>query len=398
MNREVIKPIVEQGCIFEACSDEPWTVNGAAVRVSLICFAMGKVGAAKLDGEPVTRIFSDLSDGSVDVTQSLPLPENAGIAIQGPTKGGKFDVSGGTARQWLLKPLNPNGRSNNEVLRPWVNGEAITGRYNDQWIVDFGQMPFDEACFFEAPFDYVGKEVRPKRQQSARQRRREYWWQYNEPAPGLRKATVALTKFIVTPEVSKHRVFAWLERVWAADKNLVVIAREDDTSFGILHSRFHEYWALRMGTSLEDRPRYTSSTTFRTFPFPEGLTPNIPAADYSADPRARAIAAAAARLNELRENWLNPADLAVRKPEVVPSYPDRILPRDDAAAKELKKRTLTNLYNARPQWLAKAHAALDAAVADAYGWGEDWRAGRLDGDEILARLFALNQSRSTAKK
>lgn len=129
--------------------------------------------------------------------------------------------------------------------------------------------------------------------------------------------------------------------------------------------------------------------------FPEGLTLNIPAADYANDPRAQAIAAAAARLNELRENWLNPADLVVREPEVVPGYPDRILPRDEAAAKELKKRTLTNLYNARPQWLANAHAALDTAVADAYGWAEDWRAGRLDEDEILARLFALNQSRST---
>ena len=72
---------------------------------------------------------------------------------------------------------------------------------------------------------------------------------------------------------------------------------------------------------------------------------------------------------------------------------DRI-PRDAEAAKELKKRTLTNLYNARPQWLATAHAALDAAVADAYGWGDDYRAGALTDDEILARLFALNQKRT----
>lgn len=138
----------------------------------------------------------------------------------------------------------------------------------------------------------------------------------------------------------------------------------------------------------------TPSTTFETFPFPEGLTPDIPAADYAGDPRAQAIAAAAARLNELRENWLNPADLVVREPEVVAGYPDRILPRDEEAARELKKRTLTNLYNARPQWLANAHAALDAAVADAYGWGEDWRAGTLSDDEMLARLFALNQARA----
>jgi type II restriction/modification system DNA methylase subunit YeeA len=144
-------------------------------------------------------------------------------------------------------------------------------------------------------------------------------------------------------------------------------------------------------------PQYTPSLGFETFPFPERLTPNIPAATYADDPRAQAIATAAARLNELRENWLNPADLVVRVPEVVPGYPDRILPRDDAAAKQLQKRTLTNLYNARPQWLANAHAALDAAVADAYGWGDDFRAGALTDDEILARLFQLNQKRAATQ-
>jgi type II restriction/modification system DNA methylase subunit YeeA len=175
---------------------------------------------------------------------------------------------------------------------------------------------------------------------------------------------------------------------------VIAIARDDDTSFGILHSRFHELWSLRMGTSLEDRPRYTPSTTFETFPFPADLTPDIPAAAYADDPRAQVIAGAAARLNELRENWLNPADLVVRVPEVVPGYPDRILPCDERAAKELAKRTLTNLYNARPQWLANAHAALDVAVADAYGWGADWRTGTMTDDDILARLFGLNQQRA----
>jgi hypothetical protein len=95
----------------------------------------------------------------------------------------------------------------------------------------------------------------------------------------------------------------------------------------------------------------------------------------------------------LREAWLNPPDLVQRVPEVVPGYPDRILPKDDAAAAALKKRTLTNLYNARPAWLDHAHRALDEAVAEAYGWGGDWRAGALTGDEILARLFRLNQAR-----
>ncbi|WP_231555438.1 hypothetical protein [Paracoccus sanguinis] len=180
------------------------------------------------------------------------------------------------------------------------------------------------------------------------------------------------------------------------DSALYAIARDDDTTFGILHSRFHELWSLRMCTFLGvgNDPRYTPSTTFETFPFPEGLAPDTPAADYADDPRAQAIAAAAARLNDLREAWLNPPDLVRRVPEVVPGYPDRILPVDDKAERELKKRTLTNLYNARPAWLDNAHKALDEAVAEAYGWGDDWRAGRLNDDEILSRLFKLNTDRA----
>jgi hypothetical protein len=107
---------------------------------------------------------------------------------------------------------------------------------------------------------------------------------------------------------------------------------------------------------------------FETYPFPEGLTPNIPAADYSGDPRAVAIAEAARRLNELREAWPNPPDLVERIPEVVLGFPDHIPPVDDRSAALLKKRTLTNLYNERPAWLDSAHVDLDAAVAAAYGW------------------------------
>ncbi|WP_225008829.1 hypothetical protein [Novosphingobium percolationis] len=90
------------------------------------------------------------------------------------------------------------------------------------------------------------------------------------------------------------------------------------------------------------------------------------------------------------------ADLVRREPEVVPGYPDRILPVNEAAAKELAKRTLTNLYNARPAWLDHAHKALDEAVADAYGWGYDFRAGLLTDDEILEKLFEINRERCSA--
>jgi type II restriction/modification system DNA methylase subunit YeeA len=157
----------------------------------------------------------------------------------------------------------------------------------------------------------------------------------------------------------------------------------------------HEVWAFIHSSrhGVGDDLTYNTTRTFESFPFPEGLTPSIPAADYANDPRAQAIAKAAARLHELRENWLNPPDLVQRVPEVVPGYPDRILPVDEKAAAVLKKRTLTNLYNERASgkatWLDHAHKDLDAAVAAAYGSPAD-----LTDDEILERLFKLNQERA----
>ena len=395
-NREVLKPVVEHGRIFEAWSDEGWSVEGAAVRVSLLCFDRQQAGGALLDGLPVSQIFADLSAqrGGVDLTLAGRLSDNRATAFQGPVKVGPFDVDGATARAWLSAPTNPNGRANTDVVRPLLNGMDITRRSSDRWIVNFGERSEQDAAYFEAPFEYIRAYVKPVRDANRDQQRRENWWRLGRSGRDLADATVGMNRAIFSPRVAKFRLFVWAPAKVVPDSAVVAIARDDDTTFGILHSRFHELWALRMGTSLEDRPRYTPSTTFETFPFPAGLTPDIPATTYSNDPRAQAIASAAARLNELRENWLNPSDLVRREPEVVPGYPASILPVDDAAAKELAKRTLTNLYNARPAWLDHAHKSLDAAVAEAYGWGEDHRAGLLTDDEILARLFRLNQERS----
>ena len=113
-------------------------------------------------------------------------------------------------------------------------------------------------------------------------------------------------------------------------------------------------------------------------------------------PHAEAIARAAKRLNDLRERWLNPPEWCVRVPEVTPlglersPYPDRIVAKP-GHEKELAKRTLTNLYNAPPAWLKKAHADLDAAVAAAYGWTDG---ATMTDDDILRRLLALNRERA----
>jgi type II restriction/modification system DNA methylase subunit YeeA len=232
--------------------------------------------------------------------------------------------------------------------------------------------------------------VKPEREKNNREAYRKYWWRHGEPRIAMRATLKGLPRYIATVEVSKHRFFVWLPVEILPDKRLIILSRSDDTTFGILHSRFHEIWSLRLGATLEDRPCYRPSTSFETFPFPEGLMPNLASADYK-NSAAAEIAAAAQKLNELRENWLNPQEWTERIPEVVAGYPARIIAKPDLEA-ELKKRTLTNLYNARPAWLSNAHNILDAAVAQAYGW-DDYTAEMSD-EEILRRLLKLNLARA----
>ncbi len=403
-NRKVLDRIAASGRIFEAWGDEQWVNEGAAVRVSLVCFGGEQAPPGqRLDGAQVGVIHADLSAAEgVNLAAAKPLSENAGTAYLGIQKTGPFDIGGDLARSWLSQP-NPNGRPNHEVVKPWSNGLDITRRNRDMWIIDFGtDMPESAAALYELPFAYAKQHVQPTRVGKREARTNEQWWLFQWSRPLMRKAVAGLERFIVTPEVAKHRVFSWMRPTCVADKNLTVITRADDATFGVLQSRFHEIWALRLGTSLEDRPRYTPSTCFETFPFPSGLTPRdtAPRKGNASPPcmaghiAAENIAAAARRLNELRESWLNPVEWVdwVSSPEEERAgFPKRPVAKAGHAA-DLKKRTLTNLYNAQPAWLVLAHADLDKAVAIAYGW-TDYTPEMAD-DEVLRRLLAFNLERT----
>ncbi len=391
-NRMVLDRIVEQAAIFDAWSDEPWVIDGAAVRVSLVCFAArDAVSPLRLNGSDVLGINADLTVGTIDLTKARKLSRNRQTAFIGDQKTGAFDIPGDLVRDWLRRPANPNGRPNADVLKPWINGMDLTRRPADKWIVDFGDtMSETDAALYEAPFAHLAEHVKSKRQQNRIEKLRNFWWRHANPRPNMWKALNGLSRYIATPRVAKHRLFVWCDARICPDTRVVIVARDDDTTFGILHSRFHEAWSLKLCSwhGVGNDPTYNPTTIFQTFPFPEGLSPDVPAAGYADDPRAVAIAEAAQRLVELRGRWHNPPEWVEWIDEPVPGYPQRPVPRDETAAKELRKRTLTNLYNARPQWLADAHAALDTAVAAAYGWPAD-----ITDDNALRELLALNSSR-----
>ncbi len=430
-NREVLKRIKDGGGIFWAESDRPWILDGANVHVSMIGFDDGTEKTRTLDGNPVPTINADLT-ATADRGNARPLSANAALSFIGASMHGPFPVAEDAADEMLHSP-NPDGRPNSDVVRPWANGMSITRRETGLWIVDYPpHLSVEDAALYSDPFKHVRTVVKPVRDTNRRAMRARNWWLLGDPQKAMREAVAPLPRYAGTARIAKHKLFVWFGLEVLPTDQVVVFARSDDLFFGVMHSRFHELWALHMGTRLETRPRYTPSTCFDTFPFPAGVL------DAKSDPPGGlgTVAQAAKRLNELREGWLNPPDwtrLEVMEfPGTVggpwhryidtatatdaPSlgsyggtsrgactepaerafkvgtvrYP-RLVARDADCAARLKERTLTKLYNERPPWLADCHARLDAAVAAAYGWPAD-----MSDEQILERLLALNLSRSTA--
>lgn len=395
-NRPVLERILASGQIFNAWSDEEWINDGAAVRVSQVCFGAKNHGRPiMLDGQPALVIHADLTaggNGGNNLTVAAPLKENAGWSYFGLCLAGAFKVPSATALAWLKLP-NPHGKSNADVLKPIYNGTDITDRWAGNWVIDFGSMDEQQAALYEKPFAYVVEHVKPIRITNNRKARADRWWQHGEVRPGMRRAIDGLQRYIVTVETAKHRIFTWLPISVAPEHRLIVFPRHDDVALGILSSRFHVVWTLAQGGTLEDRPVYNSTRCFDTFPFPVGLTLNLAPKNY-ANVAAAEIASAAQKLSDLRANWLNPpewVDMVRTHEEDKYGYPARPVPKLGCDV-ELKKRTLTNLYNERPTWLDQVHAQLDTAVAAAYGWADYTTA--MPDDEILRCLLNLNQERS----
>jgi len=449
-NREVLKRIKDTGDIFFAESDRPWILAGANVHVSMVGFDNGREKNRLLNGRATPAIHSNLSATKADTTTAKTLRANFDIAYMGDTKGGSFDISESVAILMLGEP-NPHGSPNSDVIIPWVNGLDVTRRPRSIFIIDFGLSRNEDDCAkYQKPFSYICEHIRSERVKNNRALYAKYWWRHVEPRPGMLTALASLPRFLTTVRVAKFRLFVWYSAPTLPDSSCFSFARSDDFFLGIMHSRFHEVWALKQGTRLETRPRYTPNTCFETFPFPfpddlqqpapppdkpsskskqqdtdRSYAENLAAKNYfmakeepapysgstgTPDAHRDEIAAAAKELNELRERWLNPPEWTVEKFLEFPGsidgpwaryvvkpdksgigtvrYP-RLEPRDADCAAKLKERTLTKLYNERPAWLDLAHKKLDTAVAAAYGWPAD-----LTDDQILEKLLALNLERA----
>ena len=377
-----------------AIPDHPWTratKDAAAVRIAMTVAEAGPgegrlveiTGERGLDSddpeleerEAPGRINADLSVGT-DVTQVVPLKANEGLCSPGvKLHGAGFIVTPAKARE-----LGLGRRPGLEAhIRDYRNGRDLLQRPRGVMVIDlFGLSEQEVMERFPEIYQHLLQTVRAGRaeqvEKSPTNDAKAYlanWWIFGKPRTELRPALAGLQRFIGTSETSKHRVFHALEAAVLPDNMIVALGSDAWADFGALSSKFHEEWALEKGATLEDRPRYTKGSVFDPFPFPD---------------RSEAVADIAERLNAARRAALADNDKLTMTGlyNFVAAIRDKTLPPEQEAA----------ATKARAYIVAKLHDDLDQAVADAYGWGEEWRRAPLPPAEIVRRLVALNAERA----
>ncbi|MFB2818436.1 DNA methyltransferase [Umezakia ovalisporum] len=333
-----------QGYIHEAVSTQPWS-REAKVHVSIVNWCKAQPGKYYLDDEVVSRINSSLKS-SIDVSQAVGLKANLNKCFQGVIPLGKgFLVTEEQVKEWI----NADGK-NQEVLKLFSMGANLAQNPHgkpERWIIDFNDMSLEDASEYQLPFEHIKINVKPERDNNRDAKARKYWWNFFSPRPAMRKAISSLSYYFAVPRVSKWAIFIPASSNWLPGDLNIVIASDDFYILGILTSKTHRQWVKAQSSTLKGDTRYTHTTCFETFPFPQTATGEI----------VEKIRAKAVELHEYRTQQME--------------------------SKQWGITTLYNKFHNEPSSkLYKLHEELDTLVMEAYNFKTN--------DDILEKMLTLN--------
>ena len=350
--------IVEQnGFIHEAVSTQVWS-GEANVHVSIVNWSKQKPEKLFLDDLPVERISISLKD-ETPVNLAKKLKANKNYSFEGCKLIGKgFIISKEQATEWIEEFLE-----NKKVLKPMIDGKSLIHPCCEkEWVIDFYQMSIEEAFDYKEPLKRVRETVKPERESKKNKKLKEKWWLFERPRPAMRKALTGLSCYFAIPKVTKYTVFSPVDiSILPCEANMV-IASDDYYILGILNSNIHRLWVKAQSSTLKGDTRYTNTTCFETFPFPQhpckgglqckGVSRNAPTDKIIQQIRSKAV-----ELHEYRTQQM-----------------------------EKKQWGITQLYNAYfhepASKLYQLHQQLDKLVMQAYNFKSN--------DDILAKLLELN--------
>jgi hypothetical protein len=373
-----------------AIPDHPWVdaADGASVRIGMTVARAGRDEGRLLtaaseakpadegDGRAVTfnldrgHILADLRIGA-DVAGAVPLKANEGLATRGVMLfGAGFIVKPAEALALGLGTV-PDLEAH---IRPYLNGRDLSARPRGVMVIDlFGLTEREVRGRFPAVYQHLLDKVKPERDQNNRPSRKQNWWLFGEPLSTFRPALRGVSRYIVTVETSKHRIFQFLDEAILPDNKLVAVALNGAADLAVLSSRVHVVWSLAAGSWLGvgNDPVYAKSKCFDPFPFP----------DATDDQKAR--------LRDLGEQLdAHRKDRQAAHPRLTLTGMYNVL--------EMVRAGQTPVGRDRETYdqglvgiLRDLHDRIDREVAAAYGWPAD-----LPDEEILTRLVALNRERA----
>jgi hypothetical protein len=263
--------IVENGGIItDAVSTQDWP-GEANVDVSIVNWIKEPDDAPArfvLDGHEVEGIDTALEESTIPIADVPEIPANTGVAFQGFLPGARYDIDGPTAQELLAR----REAAYQDVVKAYLDGRDIT-RKPDQtpsrYTIDFAQMSLEQAMRYPAALDLLRDQAKEAREHSNSYSRNPHWWQFLWPRPEFRRAAAGLERFVVGTATSARVFFVWCNPEWRPSNSTNMFALADDYSMGVLCSTIHTAWAAKKSSTLEDRIRYTPSSAFNTFPWPQ---------------------------------------------------------------------------------------------------------------------------------
>ena len=365
--------LAQQWTLTRAERSVKWPSNSANVEYSAIFLGRGSGENAPcvLDGVAVPGITAALRPvGRVTGTPHR-LAANQGIAFHATVVLGMgFTLTDDEAAEMIAS--DPRNR---EVIFHCLNGKDLNSSPTfgaSRWIINFFDWSEDKARTYPLPYGKVKRDVKPERDRGKRRVRREEWWKYAEQAKALYRAIAHLDQAIAITLVSNVIQPVRVPLPMVFTHALGVFASDSSGLLGLISSNVHGEWARKYASSMRTDTRYTPSDVFETFPLPQGIPGLVPVGD--------SIEAARQAVMTGRELGLTPTYKALN---------DALNTGDDIES------------------LRHAHAVLDHAVLNAYGWGDlDPNHGFYDTEqgvrftmepsvtvEVLDRLLELNHER-----
>ena len=364
------------GTITEAVSSMPWS-GEAAVTVAIVNWTKGPDSRQPvLWADDDTRIEITQVNGSLRPTldlssaKKLKCNNRPKVFFQGQTVGHTEAFVLTTRAAVDLISHDPKSR---DVLHPYIIGDEIlkTGAPG-RWVIDIVAQDAPSAkAMAPGAYKRLQRIVLPERKEKARLEaetnqaiaearpnarlnwhHRNFlarWWQQSYRRAELFDKVAKSDRYVVLSRVASENrrpVFAFVSSANRASDAVQCFSFDDDYSLGILHSAAHSAWFLERCTFWKVDPRYTPTTVFDSFPWPQN--PDVEA--------VQAVADATRAVLEVREE-LSHAGLPLAE-------------------------QYDSLRDPGVNRLRAAHSTLDDAVLAAYRFSAD--------DDLVAQLLRLN--------